>query len=687
MVHLQHSITKCDTANKTDDTRGNRVKTFHRRLLWIPLVLLGTLLYILDFDGEIYYHVTVPHATVPVSDKPLPNIKSGFVVDTDGCRIPDLDPFDPVVREFIFKETPLKCHEKHPLLVDSNITSLFIVKSALSSFNISDLDQLDCCYRPFWRTKPRKVDRYLDYNIIFANNCISFKESVFIPEEFVKVSCYVDNQNIYRNYHAFIPLKPEVEKRCQKVRDSSSTGQRERVSVLVVGMDSVSRLNFHRQLPRTLKILQNMKAIELLGYNKVADNTFPNLIPVLSGLSAKELKNVCWPNNNAVFDECNWVWKNFSAAGYRTAFGEDASNIGLFIYARRGFKKQPTDYYSRPYLMQSEDDIGFNKKLGAKLCIGSQMSLSVLLQYISKFAITMASKDFFGFFWGACLTHDYLNFPSLGDGTYEQFLYNLIETGSLNRTVLIFMSDHGIRWGSIRETYQGRLEERLPFVFFIFPEWFRNKYPTATANLRRNTQRLTTPFDIHETLLDILNLDQIEQESIKRRSLELGKYKQKPRGISLFLPMHKSRTCSEAGIEPHWCTCQQSKVLPVGDAIIKNMSLILVDHLNSLLKPYGVCSQLQVAEIISASVQFPREHLYNKTKDQGLKDYVIVIRTTPGGALFEGTVRHCIGNSSVQVTGSVSRINSYGNQSSCVADFHMKLYCFCKSYLNMRTKL
>ncbi|XP_069698069.1 uncharacterized protein [Periplaneta americana] len=687
MVPLRPSTNKCDSANELRDKNERKVTTFHRWLLWIPLVLFGTLLYILDFGGELRYHIPLPHTIVSVSDKPLPNMKSGFVVDTVGCRIPDLDPFDPIIREFIHKETPLKCHEKHPLLVDSNHTSLFIVKSALPSFNISDVEQLDCCYQPFWRSKPKNVDDYFDNKITFADNCTSFKESVSIPEEFVKVSCSMDSQNIYTNYHAFIPLKPEVEKRCKEARENSSTGQRERVSVLLVGMDAVSRLNFHRQLPRTLKILQNMKSIELLGYNKVADNTFPNLVPVLSGLSEKELKDVCWPNNNAVFDECNWVWKNFSAAGYRTAFGEDATSIGLFTYVKRGFKKQPTDYYSRPYLMQSEDDIGFDKKLNAKLCIGSQMSLSVFLQYISKLAITMASKDFFGFFWGTSLTHDFLNFPSLGDGTYEQFLYNLIETGSLNRTVLIFMSDHGIRWGSIRETYQGRLEERLPFVFFIFPEWFRNKYPTATANLRRNTQRLTTPFDMYETLLDLLNLGQIEQESIQRRSLELGKYKQKPRGISLFLPMHKSRTCSEAGIEPHWCTCQQSKVLPVGDAIIKNMSLILVDHLNSLLKPYGVCSQLQVTEIRSASVQFPREHLYNKTKDQGLKDYVIVIRTAPGGALFEGTVRHCIGNSSVQVTGSVSRINSYGNQSSCVADFHMKLYCYCKSYLNMRTKL
>ena len=123
------------------------------------------------------------------------------------------------------------------------------------------------------------------------------------------------------------------------------------------------------------------------------------------------------------------------------------------------------------------------------------------------------------------------------------------------------------------------------------------------------------------------------------------------------------------------------------DFIVRNMSVILVDHINSLLQPYGVCSLLELAEVKTASVQFPLEDLSNKTKDQGIKDYVLVVRTTPGYALFEATVRHHSGNKSVGVTGIVSRINTYGRQSTCVSDYHMKLYCYCKSLLEARTKL
>ncbi|KAJ4441720.1 hypothetical protein ANN_11578, partial [Periplaneta americana] len=448
---------------------------------YIGLVLFGAILYILNFGVDIRYHIYTL-----MSDKTLPIMKSDFVVDTIGCRIPDLDPFDPIVQKFINEEKPLKCHEKHQLLVDSNLTSLFIVKSALPFFNISDLDQLDCCYQPFWR---------------YADNCTSFKESVSIQEEFVKVLCSVDSRNIYTNYHAFIPLKPEVEKRCKEARENSSTEEKERVSVLLVGMDAVSRMNFHRQLPKILKILQNMKAIELLGYNKVGDNTFPNLVPVLSGLSEKELKDVCWPNKT-------------------------------------------------PYSMSA-------------------------------------------------------------------------------------IGDHGIRWGVFVKPIRDDWKKDFHLCFLFFLSGSETNILLLVLIYEKIHHHLTTPFDMYETLIDLLNLDQIEMESIQKRSTEFDNSKQKPRGISLFLPVPKSRTCSEAGIEPHWCTCQRSEVLSVEDSIIKKMSSALVEHLNALLKPYGECSQLQVEDIKSASVQFPLQHLYNETKDGGLKDYVIVIQTTPGGALFE----------------------------------------------------
>ena len=53
--------------------------------------------------------------------------------------------------------------------------------------------------------------------------------------------------------------------------------------------------------------------------------------------------------------------------------------------------------------------------------------------------------------------------------------------------------------------FQGKLEERNPFVSIRLPPSFEKDYPTAAHNLRTNSRRLTSPFDIHATFLDILN--------------------------------------------------------------------------------------------------------------------------------------------------------------------------------------
>lgn len=53
---------------------------------------------------------------------------------------------------------------------------------------------------------------------------------------------------------------------------------------MVVGLDSVSRLNFMRQLPKAYRLLtDNLDATVLIGFNKVGHNTFPNVVPMLTG--------------------------------------------------------------------------------------------------------------------------------------------------------------------------------------------------------------------------------------------------------------------------------------------------------------------------------------------------------------------------------------------------------------------
>ncbi|XP_076647392.1 uncharacterized protein LOC143355987 isoform X3 [Halictus rubicundus] len=609
-----------------------------------PAVHFGTVLNISSQDN----YVELKTFFTPVSN-------SGFVIHNQGCRIPAMDPFDPAITRFIHKEKPIACeHGTHLPLVDSNNTAVYVNPMAAQHF-YNESEDVSCCWRPFWRLKDED-------NVVTSN-------SSTVRAEFVKIECTRNKETIYKDYHAFLPRFRSIENKYDGSK--AANAKSEYLSLLILGLDSVSRINFHRMMPKTVGALEKLGAVEMLGYTKVADNTYPNLVPVLSGLSEGELHDLCWQTKDKTFDECPFIWKNFSAAGYRTIFGEDACGMTTFNYLKPGFRVQPTDYYWRPFCIASEKDIGNTHKLNANLCVGTRKTFDNLLHYSRKTATQFAKDPYFGLFWEASLTHDFFNYPQLGDDSYHDFISYLSNERLLNRTALIVMSDHGMRWGEFRETYQGRMEDSLPFVFIVLPSWWRDKYQIAWANLRKNARSLTTAFDLHETLMDLLQLKNVEEPTLKNRYRVLSSIERLPRGISWFLPIPDYRTCTMAGIASHWCMCHSSNDVPLDDKKLRDKALFLVAELNQMLKKFVQCATLKLKEIRAAKAW------RDKNDKSDLIDYTITIQTVPGDAIFEGTVRDRGKNSSNKLVGSVSRLNAYGKQSACVDEFNMRLYCYC----------
>ena len=95
----------------------------------------------------------------------------------------------------------------------------------------------------------------------------------------------------------------------------------------------------------------------------------------------------------------------------------------------------------------------------------------------------------------------------------------------------------------VRASEQGKLEERLPFLAVRLPGWFSERYPRAAANLRLNSDRLTTPFDVHETLMDVIDMERLRNVTEDRP---------RPRAYSLYDNIPADRTCADADVEPHW---------------------------------------------------------------------------------------------------------------------------------------
>ncbi|XP_053601810.1 uncharacterized protein LOC128670283 [Plodia interpunctella] len=585
------------------------------------------------------------------------DFKQQFTITTPGCEIPSMKPLDSSIKKFVISPNPEQCDESSANLLDHNETHIWTRKEISQEYDV-----LKCCYRAFNRTQLVRLGSDTVDERVFYQSCRNFSNHITANDEFVRVTCYNSSIEIHDQFFLYAPKK--VFMKHNGIQESSAELG---YNVLVMGIDAVSRLNLYRTMPKTMRYLKNNSAVELIGYNKVGDNTFPNLIPMLLGISVQELPRTCMPHKGSTFDNCPFVWEWFKQAGYYTALGEDSSWLGTFNYLRGGFLNTPTDYYIHTFISEVEK---LMKKRKKTLCSNDKYLFQMLLDYAQDLTTTLKANKLFGFFWEITMSHDYLNNAAVMDESYLKFLNTLEANEYLEKTVLILVSDHGMRWGQIRSTKQGRLEERLPFVFILAPPSFRENYAEAYNNLQINSKRLTTPFNLNAMLNDLVNLDNINNEKILAKSKE--NY-WRNRNISLFLPIPMNRTCQLAGISDHWCTCHKDIPISKENVFVKKGSEYMITYINNMLNTYRQCAQLTIAELLEAREMIAGE----AEKDEvGWREFLIVARTKPGDAEFEATLRrHDDGQWAL--AGQVSRLNLYGNQSYCVDDNLLKLYCYC----------
>lgn len=302
-----------------------------------------------------------------------------------------------------------------------------------------------------------------------------------------------------------------------------------------------------------------------------------------------------------------------------------------------------------------------------KYCTGPELSFDRIFDYGANFARTFAGAPYFGFFWTNTVTHDNMNGLSAMDARMLKRFEDLDEEGVLNDTMVVFLSDHGMRWGQFRNTFVGWYEERLPYIYVWLPEWFRRENPEAHRALAVNQNRLTSPFDLYETLRDVVGLAGGEAEPSTGCST----------CQSLFSPVPRERSCRDAGIAYHWCTCTAFRPVDRDDRIVADGARKFLDHVEGIVKDYKdkkgrrLCARLQLKKVhrVERVVDF----------DTGAAPdaaYFYMIQTTPGNGMYEVTIRyHGDGNYSLS-NSEISRIDLYASSARCL-NHGMKQYCHC----------
>ncbi|XP_042896591.1 uncharacterized protein [Parasteatoda tepidariorum] len=592
---------------------------------------------------------------------------SSFLIDTSGCQIPAWNPWDDSVQS-IFKRviTPYKCSGPLSFLRVLPNSVISLEEALLEYYYEVDLKSVHCTFQEIQRNST-VTDKDIDNRVnLSKSHTLVWDQPLGI--DFIKTTCHFDdNDRVFSEFLPLTPLKSSVERRC--LNHQSKLKAQRPVNVMFIGIDSISHLNFIRHFPKCQDYLTKyLSPITMNGYNKVGDNTFPNLVPLLTGHSYQFYYDDA--RKNRFFDDVDFSWKAFADLGYRTLLAEDAPDIATFNYYRNGFKSPPTDYYYRPFALAVE-----KSDIREKQCFGSKMEMEVIYDYLKSFLGTMNNtRPFFAFSFLARLTHDVFNFAGYADEPTYQLLKHLNENNFLDNTMLVFFSDHGIRYGDIRKTRIGQYEERLPFMHLIMPKWFLKQNPTINKNLVINSERLTSPYDIHSTILHLASMMSKTTFSISKLSP----------GLSLFHEIPANRTCSEAGISPHWCTCQVSKPISKSYAIVEKAAETVIDTVNNWTRVYEKCSTLVLDEIFDARVTDGSMDHVNismlETKSQQFSyNYLLIVSASPSQAMFEATVRCTTINaiSQCKVIDDISRINEYGKQSDCISDVEIKKFCFC----------
>ena len=239
--------------------------------------------------------------------------------------------------------------------------------------------------------------------------------------------------------------------------------------------------------------------------------------------------------------------------------------------------------------------------------------------------------------------------------------------------------------------------------------------------LRGNSQKLTSPLDLHEALQQILSLSKNFSENFNHksepnktritindtssRSNKTNNLSGNGTGngslnlvtqtvpISLFDEIPGNRTCEVTGIPALFCRCglkppstkfssDVNKSLKFGLAIVSALNKLLATQIKA-----GKCAGLQFDKILySRKLSLSQSKIWTDFKARwetefNFENHVVGIQVqAPFSAQFETIVRHSLLDGSVRVANGIFRIDNNTSQVGnfkCMKDKKLKDFCYC----------
>ncbi len=456
------------------------------------------------------------------------------------------------------------------------------------------------------------------------------------------------------------------------------------LNIMLISYDSVSRSSWLNRLNKTNHFIFDKMKFELLnGYNIVGDGTPAALIPIYTGRTEEELPNVLRnnPEGKYVDEAYPFIWKELhKKKNYVSMYLDDWPHVSAFSYRMKGFLNHKPHYYYKHYQLALWQRIGNNylkyKARNDDFCIGSKRRHTILLDLIKEFKSEYKNKMnnivFMHYVENSHDTNERFNWV---DNDLYSFLNNGYNEGLFDNTAIFLYSDHGARFSDKRSSNNGYLEERLPFFAVYLPDKYKHNNPKKYKNLKLNTNLLTSPFDIYATVRDLTCLDPVNK-----------KYDHFERSISLLNKISPQRNCDHLGISEHFCTCVQDwSQQKLTDASIVNATKFSIKIINEMTnKVRHLCAELYLKQIITAESLIKQKNNLLKIQfitlpNKGVYEVLLINGLVPEHEFKSNEF-------SIRSKNDISRIDAYGEQPKCVANFSknpaqlldLRKFCYCK---------
>ena len=286
-------------------------------------------------------------------------------------------------------------------------------------------------------------------------------------------------------------------------------------NILIIYIDSVSRVNSLRQLKKTLQFFekfmnykgasyikkssQNFHSFQFFKYHSFMYYTTYNFPLLLYGRARK--RNIVK------------ITKYLKKNGYITCYSGDICDKDN---TRTLHNLTKEEIYDHQFIICDPNNESFN--INSIRCLYGKQNIEQLLEYGNQFWRKYKENRKFFLIVSNDGHEGTLEVVKYDDNIIFNFLNNLFNDNLLNHTSIILLSDHGVGMPSIYYFYDFyRIEKQLPMLYMIINDRKNISYEEQYKYINENQQTFITAYDIYNTIGNLIFGD--EYNNIKNKTV------------------------------------------------------------------------------------------------------------------------------------------------------------------------